>query len=364
MLNSLTWSLHTLYLPIEQSNNHLFRNKTQRREYYRVENHDEKKLHVKIIQKLAEKGIAPSFNNETINKINAEYEIDWNCMPAAIDPINYMKKDRAIRKRQQLQNIISCISMIINSSANNNSSKTIRVVDFCCGSGHVGLPLAYLFMLSEAKNREKFNPRAVSLQIFLVEHNSTATETAQERVKQLELQRSVSVHNCSLQQFNEQFEVGVGLHACGPLSDIIQLKCFQFKAAFVLSPCCLGKIRYGENAAIDADIDTPLNSEYTANLQQVGVTIGSAVRIHYPRSAVFESALNQGEYFDLAKYSDVSSVVNAELSKNSQSYASCCVNYDRCLSAEERGYAAKNVLLMQMQPPSCTPRNNLVVGFT
>jgi hypothetical protein len=38
-------------------------------------------------------------------------------------------------------------------------------------------------------------------------------------------------------------DVGVGVHACGFLSDMIQYKCFLYQAAYVLAPCCIGKVK-------------------------------------------------------------------------------------------------------------------------
>ena len=39
------------------------------------------------------------------------------------------------------------------------------------------------------------------------------------------------------------FDIGVALHACGAASDLSQELCLTHRAAYVMAPCCIGKIR-------------------------------------------------------------------------------------------------------------------------
>ena len=48
---------------------------------------------------------------------------------------------------------------------------------------------------------------------------------------------------CVPAEFDEKFDVGVSLHACGEASDVSMAHCVANGAAFVMCPCCVGKIK-------------------------------------------------------------------------------------------------------------------------
>ncbi|EKX54669.1 hypothetical protein GUITHDRAFT_132349 [Guillardia theta CCMP2712] len=85
-------------------------------------------------------------------------------------------------------------------------------VDFCGGSGHLGLVLATL--RSDAT-------------IYIVEKKGAHCDIAQKRSDLMGL-KNVKVKNLEVSEFHEAFDVGLGLHACG--------------ASYVLAPCCYGFI--------------------------------------------------------------------------------------------------------------------------
>jgi hypothetical protein len=41
-----------------------------------------------------------------------------------------------------------------------------------------------------------------------------------------------------------RFDVGIAFHACGAATDYSQLQCMRCKAAYVMCPCCVGKIKF------------------------------------------------------------------------------------------------------------------------
>lgn len=166
-----------------------------------------------------------------------------------------MNAARAARKEDQLRNMVDAVRILLHKmhphmmteapSCTRNAAPHSAVasapppsprpvlVDFCCGSGHLGFPLAYFFPWCD---------------IILLEHNASAIATAHRRLAQLQIEtsppmRNVRIVHAGLQEFDEHFDLAVGLHACGWLSDCIQIKCMQRGASFLLAPCCVGKCK-------------------------------------------------------------------------------------------------------------------------
>lgn len=44
--------------------------------------------------------------------------------------------------------------------------------------------------------------------------------------------------------FDQSFQIGIALHACGNATDYAQLKAMQQNATYLLSPCCVGKLKH------------------------------------------------------------------------------------------------------------------------
>ena len=40
------------------------------------------------------------------------------------------------------------------------------------------------------------------------------------------------------------FDIGIAFHACGSASDFAQLQCMRARAAYVMCPCCIGKLKF------------------------------------------------------------------------------------------------------------------------
>ena len=100
------------------------------------------------------------------------------------------------------------------------------VVDFGCGGGHQSLPLAYHF------------PDA---RFVLVDAKRRSLDVARRRADAAGL-ANVRVVEGRIEDFDEPFDVGIALHACGAASDFAMEKCVAARAAYVVAPCCVGKI--------------------------------------------------------------------------------------------------------------------------
>lgn len=191
------------------------------------------------------------------------------------------------------------------------------IVDFCSGTGHLGILLAYLL------------PNCT---IYLLENKEESQQLAMNRVNKLGL-NNVVYFQCNLDYFTARFDIGVSLHACGVASDIVLEKCIGHRAKFVCCPCCYGKLY---------DLD----------------------RIQYPRSKIFQdSELLLKEYLCLAHCADQTHDVDnvrTNVEKSHQGYYCMdIIDRDRALRAEEYGYS---VVRKRLKPENCTPKNRILVG--
>jgi hypothetical protein len=235
-----------------------------------------------------------------------ELEFDWGAMPYEAHPEGgQLPPFRLERKGQQLENLAKAVLKV--------AKPGHTIVDFCSGSGHLGIILAYML------------PRC---QIILLENKEESLVRARQRVLKLKL-TNVIFCQCNLDYFCGRFDIGVSLHACGVATDLVIQRCISQNAVFVCCPCCYGSV---QNNHI----------------------------LTYPRSQVFrDSAMTVRDYLVLGHSADQTH--NEHNAKTDQ--GKICmgiIDTDRCLQAEEAGYV---VTLAKLIPESCTPKNNLLVGI-
>ena len=103
-----------------------------------------------------------------------------------------------------------------------------------------------------------------------------------------------------IEDFDEDFDVGVALHACGGASDAAMDKCVEVNAAYVMAPCCVGKI------ALSFDKDKEDKNENANdnrhNVDDAGG--GRAAAAPYPRSALAASVVTAAAYVSIAQAAD------------------------------------------------------------
>ncbi|XP_037972968.2 glutathione S-transferase C-terminal domain-containing protein homolog [Plutella xylostella] len=229
--------------------------------------------------------------------------IKWNDIPEGANPTaGHLPDDRMARKTQQLENLALAVMSI--------SADGDLIVDFCCGSGHLGILLAYLL------------PKCT---IILLENKEQSLMRARKRVHEMGL-KNVYFYQCNLDFFIGKFDVGIGLHACGIASDLVLDKCLKANAKFVLCPCC-----YGSLHATD--------------------------RLVYPRSSKYEK-LPIDKYLCIGHAADQTHEDHPLAVRGARCMA--VIDSDRGHLALESGY---KVTLSKLTPLSCTPKNNLLVGI-
>lgn len=237
--------------------------------------------------------------------------INWSTVPyQALPEGGQLPEKRLQRKKEQLE----CLAESVLNIANPGD----RIIDFCCGAGHLGILLAYL--LPEC-------------QIILLENKEESLMRARERVDLLQL-GNVRLCQSNLDYMIGRFDIGCSLHACGVATDIVLSLCINQKANFVCCPCCYGGIH-------------PIP------------------HIQYPRSVTYRirGGISDSDYMHIAHCSDQAHDVNkgmcnVEKSEQGQ-FCMDVVDTDRKLMAEEYGY---NVSLTRLIPEDCTPKNRLLVG--
>jgi len=410
MLSEWSWSQRSLWLPItEEQTEQQYIDRTKRRAHFRAEN-KELKRQDQYVQKLRDAQIEPVYitnqlaeadgtaatiaaaattshtaaaesSTATVDTVprqcaaltrsftsrQCRVPIDWSALPSSLVPATHMPAARAARKQHQLQNMIDALRALLQHlelrRTTANSPVRPVVVDFCCGSGHLGFPVAFLFPECD---------------VILLEHNASAVARAKQRLSSLRADTggawsNLRVVHAGLQHFDEPFDIGIGVHACGWLSDIIQAKCFQQQAAFLLAPCCIGKLRLGEGLQISLPLEngstpshvTAASARCTCGKQATASSpppVRSCPLLHYPRSALYSSVLTLDQYLLLASkadYSDSSWDFSSAAATKGHAYKAFC-EWDRCCAAREAGYVTA---LTKMNPPDCTPKNDVIFGI-
>ncbi len=255
--------------------------------------------------------------------------------------------------------------------------RRFTVVDFCCGSGWQSLPLAARF------------PAA---RFLLVDCKAESLHVARQRSARAGL-GNVECVCATIEEalVGVAFDLGLALHACGQASDVCMDLCLRAGAAFVVAPCCVGKVQAG--------------ARYTVS-RGGGGHADPLPAPEYPRSAAARAAMTRAQFDSVAKAADFGhgrdvaagagqqgrsgggddstnpahrrlgraialgsggGGANAERRKQKKSWArerrlcKSLVEWDRATACCE-GHRFR-VWLTVMEPPSCTPKNDLMLGL-
>nr|XP_020457721.1 glutathione S-transferase C-terminal domain-containing protein isoform X2 [Monopterus albus] len=252
--------------------------------------------------KLKENGIKAAFTPHPC----PAWTLPWDSLPRAINPTEgKMSNIRAVRKQEQLNNLVAMVAQL--------AKPGYTIVDFCSGTGHVGIVVAHSLP---------------DCQVILIENKEESLVRAQSRTRELGL-KNINFIQANLDYFTGPFHIGVALHACGVATDMVMEHCIQAGAAFVISPCCYGFIQ-------------------------------NAVKFTFPKSKRFQETLSNKEHMILCRFADQTGF---QLPPERRLIGKECmglVDLDRSWAAETRGYSVK---VMTMEPESCSPKNNMLTGW-
>lgn len=251
--------------------------------------------------KLMEKGIEAIFSPHPC----PAWTLDWSSLPAAVSPKEgKMSTDRALRKQQQLNNLVYLVL--------HRAKPGDRIVDFCSGGGHVGIVLAHVLP---------------SCQVTLIENKELSLIRAKKRSDELGLS-NIWFIQANMEYFTGMFNIGVALHACGVATDMVIQHCIQTRAYFITCPCCYGFIQ-------------------------------NTSKFNFPKSEKFKKTLSYKEHMLLCRFADQTAVQLPPQRRLIGKQCMCLVDLDRATAAEEQGYS---VQVISMEPESCSPKNNMIVG--
>ncbi|KAM7352122.1 glutathione S-transferase C-terminal domain-containing protein homolog [Cochliomyia hominivorax] len=253
------------------------------------------------------KPLKMNFNSDS-PKTYGQCLIDWQEIEPTHAESSALPQERLLRKRQQLENLANAVSSL--------AMPGQRIIDFCSGTGHLGILLAL---------------KLPQCEIILMENKAISLQRAKQRAMDLKL-KNIRFYQCNIDYFEGEFEVGTSLHACGTATDIVLQQCRRAKANFVCCPCCYGSLQ-------------PMP------------------HIKYPLSELFRQVLNEKDFMYIAHTADQAHALGTlnckpETTRQGQ-LCMDIVDTDRKLQAEESGY---EVLLTRLKPEDCTPKNRLLVG--
>lgn len=270
-------------------------------------------------------------------------ELDWSMIPPALDPAaeftaldvrqdtiagkddqgrTRLKGDRGLRKRQQVESFLRVLAPMVQQMYK-EKGRRVRVVEFCSGTGNATLALAWVL-----------RPWAT---FVLVEKYPVAADICARRIEEAGLSRDVRAEAKLMEEYEEEHEdektdVVMAIHACGVLTDnALFLKCAPRRAAFLVCPCCVGKLKFA----------------------------ASEKGFH---SAWLSQTLQLNDYLDLARCGDHSAYESQDSQveeANAKRAAKMLLEQDRLAHMQEMGY---EVHVSKIDPPDATPKNAILFG--
>ena len=84
-------------------------------------------------------------------------------------------------------------------------------------------------------------------EVVICDINKDSIDIAKKRIRDAGLS-NVTTICCDIRDLMKEkkkaFTLGIALHACGGLSDLCMKLCCESNAAFVVCPCCVGKLKH------------------------------------------------------------------------------------------------------------------------
>jgi hypothetical protein len=137
------------------------------------------------------------------------YPVPWTSIPLSLQPMGgFLPTNRIERKTRQVLRMVQLAATLILQLSREQHSRRLRIVEFCAGSGFVLLPLVAMFPQHE---------------FVLIDMKEPSLDIARQRIAlcgDTRLQRNVRIVSGLIQDYQETFDVGIALHACGSASDI------------------------------------------------------------------------------------------------------------------------------------------------
>jgi hypothetical protein len=160
----------------------------------------------------------------------------------------------------------------------------------------------------------------------------------------------VRVLEMDIADFQEDFDVGISLHACGGATDVSLQKCLEQRAAFVMAPCCLGKILQQRSSPLSRQFQTILCPPC-----KKGKGEGKGGEKGKGNASLFTSLIRSGDFghgSEVAKH--------GEEEERGRRLSKSLVEDDRRRLAMEYGYVTG---LVTMFPTFASAKNDMILGM-
>ncbi|CAD7702304.1 unnamed protein product [Ostreobium quekettii] len=317
--------------PIQIGRNKLYRGKRRVREIAQVKN---------IIGDLPPPGGPTALEGVTFldDLEGGGSIIDWDALPASCDPRRFLQsKDpstsgRAMRKRWQVESFCLLLRRLL------STPQRQKVVDFGCGTGCLVVPLAHLF---PAHQFVGLDMKAQALRIL--EDRALAAGV-----------QNLSTVLCMVEHYDEPFDVSLALHACGNATDHALLQAQRRRAAYIVSPCCVGKLKFSmaggpsfrsRRTKRERGVATVCDGQGKDAAQREG-RAQRTPQVRHPRSQWMRTALREPEqqFKLLAKIGDFAlstASTPTALEEDAETVSRLCklhLEIDRNEAAKEVGY--------------------------
>ena len=307
-------------------------------------------------------------------------EMDWASCPPSADPSGAHRRGgaaRGARKRRQVESFLAVLraARLHDGAETRDRTKVRTVVDFGCGTGNLILPLAAANPSTRFVGLD-LNPRSVAL---LRERADAAGLT------------NVRAEVGLIEDYEGPCDVALALHVCGDGTDAVLLQAQARGAAFVVAPCCVGKLKDGGLSSISgmkrelgADGDEPdSDSAGTVSTAETdddasasdamsgGLVVNPGpgrrrLTVIHPRSTWMRGRVQRPEYLSLAAAADWSghqgvdaTSAPGDLTRLPRA-AKAAVELDRGAAAAEAGYGVR---VMKMLHEGSGLKNDVIVGF-
>ena len=310
--------------------------------------------------------------------------MDWSACPPSADPAGAHRRGgegRGERKRRQVESFRAVLraSRLLDGAEMDAPTRARTVVDFGCGTGNLILPLAAADPSTRFVGLD-LNPRSVAL---LRERAEAAGLT------------NVRAEVGLIEDYEGPCDLALALHVCGDGTDAVLLQAQARDAAFVVAPCCVGKLKDGGLSSIsgmkrelgaDGDEPDPDSESVSAGTASTEGTVGDAsasdatsgglvvnpgpgrrrATVIHPRSTWMRGRVQRPEYMSLAAAADWSGHQGVDATSAPGALtrlpraAKAAVELDRGAAAAEAGYGVR---VMKMLHEGSGLKNDVIVGF-
>jgi hypothetical protein len=264
--------------------------------------------------------------------------LPWDAAPAAVDPcrgggLDPVPAGRGARKRAQVESFVAVLR------GAGLARPGAVIVDFGAGTGNLTLPLAWA----------------------LPECALVALDAKPESVARLAARASeagltnVSALVGRIEDYTGACDVALGLHVCGSGTDAVLAHAAAARAAFCVSPCCIGKVNLAAAAVPGGGALIPRRGAAAPMTQHPARSSALRARLTPPQFARLAAAADFSGDAHVDGYDDASAAGALPRA------AKAAVESDRAAAAAEAGFAVHLVKLLQ---PSACVRNDLIVGWT